>query len=117
MRLVSLNNLLWDWTSNALNMKFVHHSLQFCVFYSNMSLSCRAAELMTRTGSVVTLEVAKQGAIFHGLATLLSQPSPMMTRGKQLQHEYLFKSLNGLACGSCCILLKKYQWLLHSVLA
>uniref|UniRef100_A0A8C1GDE4 Afadin n=1 Tax=Cyprinus carpio TaxID=7962 RepID=A0A8C1GDE4_CYPCA len=40
----------------------------------------RAAELMTRTGSVVTLEVAKQGAIYHGLATLLSQPSPMMPR-------------------------------------
>uniref|UniRef100_A0A8C2EEL1 Afadin n=1 Tax=Cyprinus carpio TaxID=7962 RepID=A0A8C2EEL1_CYPCA len=42
----------------------------------------RAAELMTRTGSVVTLEVAKQGAIYHGLATLLNQPSPMMTRDK-----------------------------------
>ncbi|XP_044277142.1 afadin isoform X9 [Varanus komodoensis] len=40
----------------------------------------RAAELMTRTGSVVTLEVAKQGAIYHGLATLLNQPSPMMQR-------------------------------------
>ncbi|XP_016353266.1 afadin-like isoform X5 [Sinocyclocheilus anshuiensis] len=40
----------------------------------------RAAELMTRTGSVVTLEVAKQGAIYHGLATLLNQPSPMMPR-------------------------------------
>ncbi|KAG7219100.1 hypothetical protein INR49_019307 [Caranx melampygus] len=39
-----------------------------------------AAELMTRTGSVVTLEVAKQGAIYHGLATLLNQPSPMMQR-------------------------------------
>ncbi|KAK6297390.1 hypothetical protein J4Q44_G00319730 [Coregonus suidteri] len=43
----------------------------------------RAAELMTRTGSVVTLEVAKQGAIFHGLATLLNQPSPMMPRALQ----------------------------------
>uniref|UniRef100_A0A8C4GLR2 Afadin n=1 Tax=Dicentrarchus labrax TaxID=13489 RepID=A0A8C4GLR2_DICLA len=42
----------------------------------------RAAELMTRTGSVVTLEVAKQGAIYHGLATLLNQPSPMMPRGE-----------------------------------
>ncbi|KAF6270191.1 afadin, adherens junction formation factor [Rhinolophus ferrumequinum] len=40
----------------------------------------RAAELMTRTSSVVTLEVAKQGAIYHGLATLLSQPSPVMQR-------------------------------------
>lgn len=35
-----------------------------------------------RTGPIVTLEVAKQGAIYHGLATLLSQPSPVMTRGK-----------------------------------
>ncbi|XP_071269622.1 afadin-like isoform X16 [Salvelinus alpinus] len=43
----------------------------------------RAAELMTRTGSVVTLEVAKQGAIYHGLATLLNQPSPMMPRALQ----------------------------------
>ncbi|XP_062043018.1 afadin isoform X2 [Lepus europaeus] len=40
----------------------------------------RAAELMTRTSSVVTLEVAKQGAIYHGLATLLNQPSPLMQR-------------------------------------
>lgn len=37
---------------------------------------------MTRTSSVVTLEVAKQGAIYHGLATLLNQPSPMMQRGE-----------------------------------
>lgn len=41
---------------------------------------------MTRTGTVVTLEVAKQGAIYHGLATLLNQPSPMMQRGKQLKY-------------------------------
>lgn len=34
-----------------------------------------------RTGPIVMLEVAKQGAIYHGLATLLSQPSPVMTRG------------------------------------
>merc|ERR1711892_569381 len=34
----------------------------------------RAAEIMTRTGPVVTLEVAKQGAFYHGLAQLLSQP-------------------------------------------
>jgi len=37
---------------------------------------------MTRTGHTVTLKVAKQGAIYHGLATLLSQPSPIMQRGK-----------------------------------
>jgi len=29
--------------------------------------------MMTQTGQVVTLKVAKQGAIFHGLATLLTQ--------------------------------------------
>lgn len=46
----------------------------------------RAAELMTRTGSVVTLEVAKQGAIYHGLATLLNQPSPMMQRCEHTLH-------------------------------
>jgi len=40
----------------------------------------RAAEIMMRTGNIVTLEVAKQGAIYHGLATLLSQPSPVMGR-------------------------------------
>nr|XP_006813997.1 PREDICTED: afadin [Saccoglossus kowalevskii] len=40
----------------------------------------RAAEFMMKSGPHVTLEVAKQGAIFHGLATLLSQPSPIMQR-------------------------------------
>uniref|UniRef100_A0A673IUK4 Afadin n=1 Tax=Sinocyclocheilus rhinocerous TaxID=307959 RepID=A0A673IUK4_9TELE len=48
----------------------------------------RAAELMTRTGSVVTLEVAKQGAIYHGLATLLNQPSPMMPRASDRGQAY-----------------------------
>lgn len=42
----------------------------------------RAAEYLVRTGPIVTLEVAKQGAIYHGLATLLSQQSPVTTRGK-----------------------------------
>lgn len=51
-------------------------------FLTCVTLSPRAAELMTRTTSVVTLEVAKQGAIYHGLATLLSQPSPTMQRRK-----------------------------------
>lgn len=41
----------------------------------------RAADFLVRTGPVVTLEVAKQGAIFHGLATLLQQPSPIIERG------------------------------------
>lgn len=41
----------------------------------------RAAELMKETGQVVNLRVAKQGAIYHGLATLLNQPTPPMSRG------------------------------------
>lgn len=44
----------------------------------------RAADYLVRTGQVVTLEVAKQGAIYHGLATLLQQPSPVIQRGKKL---------------------------------
>ncbi|KAM7294708.1 afadin [Ixodes scapularis] len=40
----------------------------------------KAADLMTQTGQVVNLEVAKQGAIHHGLAALLCQPSPLMHR-------------------------------------
>lgn len=42
----------------------------------------KAAEFLQRTGSVVTLEVAKAGAVYHGLATLLQQPSPQPHRGK-----------------------------------
>lgn len=42
----------------------------------------RAADFLVRTGPIVTLEVAKQGAIYHGLATLLQQPSPIIQRGK-----------------------------------
>jgi len=34
-----------------------------------------AAQLMTKTGQVVTLKVVKQGAVYHGLAMLLSQNS------------------------------------------
>ncbi|XP_011311606.1 afadin isoform X2 [Fopius arisanus] len=56
----------------------------------------KAAEYLVRTGPIVTLEVAKQGAIYHGLATLLSQPSPVMTRAhkarpksEQLDHPRL----------------------------
>ncbi|XP_037027430.1 afadin isoform X3 [Bradysia coprophila] len=43
----------------------------------------RAADYLVRTGQVVTLEVAKQGAIYHGLATLLQQPSPVIQRGNR----------------------------------
>lgn len=46
----------------------------FCAF-------CRAAELMVKSGANVTLCIAKQGAIYHGLATLLNQPTPVVSRG------------------------------------
>lgn len=67
-------------------------SLSLCVF--------RAAELMTRTGSVVTLEVAKQGAIYHGLATLLNQPSPMMPRGEQTNIDIFKAACNDFTVAS-----------------
>lgn len=38
-------------------------------------MSVQAAEYLVRTGPTVTLEVAKQGAMLHGLATLLHQPA------------------------------------------
>ncbi|XP_023710210.1 uncharacterized protein LOC111865986 isoform X4 [Cryptotermes secundus] len=44
----------------------------------------KAAEYLVRTGPTATLEVAKQGAIYHGLATLLQQPSPVMGRAPNL---------------------------------
>jgi afadin len=50
----------------------------------------RAADYLVRTGPVVTLEVAKQGAIFHGLATLLQQPSPVVQRGENKIYERVF---------------------------
>ncbi len=34
-----------------------------------------------RTGPVVTLEVAKHAAVFQGLGSILSQPSPELARG------------------------------------
>lgn len=40
----------------------------------------RAAEYMKRTGPAVVLEVARQGAFYHGLATVLEQPSPQGVR-------------------------------------
>ncbi|XP_047737139.1 afadin [Hyalella azteca] len=40
----------------------------------------RAAEYMKRTGPTVVLEVARQGAFYHGLATVLEQPSPQGVR-------------------------------------
>ncbi|XP_026465640.1 afadin isoform X3 [Ctenocephalides felis] len=47
----------------------------------------KAAEFLMHTGAVVTLEVAKQGAIYHGLATLLQQPSPLLNQGPRRMSE------------------------------
>ncbi|KAL3219549.1 hypothetical protein MRX96_030309 [Rhipicephalus microplus] len=78
----------------------------------------KAAELMTRTGPLVQLEVAKQGAIHHGLASLLCQPSPLLLqRGRlserdipgRLAHEEAppriqgSKSVPALNCGSAAM--------------
>ena len=46
----------------------------------------RAAEIMMHTGQVVELEVAKQGAIYHGLSALLAQPSPVLSPRGGPQH-------------------------------
>nr|XP_022907199.1 afadin isoform X2 [Onthophagus taurus] len=56
----------------------------------------KAAEFLVRTGSVVTLDVAKGGAVYHGLATLLQQPSPTPHRASDFMdypygsQEYLY---------------------------
>ena len=39
-----------------------------------------AAQYLMKTGSVVTIDVARQGALYHGLAPLLAQPSPHVDR-------------------------------------
>ncbi|XP_049918592.1 afadin isoform X3 [Epinephelus moara] len=41
----------------------------------------RAAAIMMQTGPVVTLQVAKFGASYHGLGALLSEPTPDRTTG------------------------------------
>lgn len=42
----------------------------------------RAAELISKSGQVVTLEVAKSAADYNGLASILSQPSPLVSRNR-----------------------------------
>ncbi|KAJ7990781.1 hypothetical protein DPEC_G00290480 [Dallia pectoralis] len=39
----------------------------------------RAASIMMHTGPVVTLQIAKQGATYHGLAAILDEPSSVAT--------------------------------------
>eukprot|EP00073_Rattus_norvegicus_P019027 XP_006228017.1 PREDICTED: afadin-like isoform X4 [Rattus norvegicus] len=47
----------------------------------------RAAELMTSTSPMVTLEVANQGILFHCLSTFLTQPLSSMVQ-RELQEEF-----------------------------
>lgn len=42
----------------------------------------RAAAIMMQTGPVVTLQVAKFGASYHGLGALLSEPTLERIKGK-----------------------------------
>ncbi|CAG5132612.1 unnamed protein product, partial [Candidula unifasciata] len=43
----------------------------------------KAAEMMTKTGQVVKLKVAKRAVLYHNLGSLLSQPSPTSQRAAQ----------------------------------
>lgn len=64
---------------------FLHTQNQFAFIFLKfliIKINFRAADYLVRTGTVVSLEVAKQGAIYDGLATLLQQPSPVIQRGK-----------------------------------
>lgn len=38
--------------------------------------------MMTKTGQVVRLKVAKRAVLYHNLGSLLSQPSPTSQRGQ-----------------------------------
>ncbi|XP_063220039.1 afadin isoform X2 [Bacillus rossius redtenbacheri] len=55
----------------------------------------KAAELLVRTGNPVTLHVAKQGAIYQGLATLLQQPSPIIGKGRHHSERDLSSGMQG----------------------
>ena len=59
------------------------------------SVKERAAEIMMRTGNLVTLEVAKQGAIYHGLAALLAQPSPVLGNNTRQQQQQVNQGCSG----------------------
>ena len=48
-----------------------------------------------RTGNLVTLEVAKQGAIYHGLAALLAQPSPVLGNNTRQQQQQVNQGCSG----------------------
>lgn len=59
---------------------FLFAILNLILFY----LIFRATKFLVKSGRVVRLKVAQQGAIFHGLAGILSQPSPPMPRGERM---------------------------------
>lgn len=52
---------------------------------------------MTQSGQIVTLEIAKQGAVYHGLAKMLSQPSPKTQRRANPQQSQVRPRSEGYA--------------------
>ena len=67
---------------------------------------------MGQSGSTVILEVCKQAAVHHGLATLLSQPSPAMSPGKNFyfQSKVIFMSEKARIAGTDLRLLLNNLW-------
>ncbi|CAG9115576.1 unnamed protein product [Plutella xylostella] len=55
----------------------------------------KAAEYLVRTGPTVTLEVAKQGAVLHGLATLLHQPTYNQKQDEAVEYEHRARRNSG----------------------
>lgn len=70
---------------NALKCDY-HLNCIFPCINETVSLCLQAAEYLVRTGPTVTLEVAKQGAVLHGLATLLHQPAYNQRQGMLITH-------------------------------
>ncbi|XP_058471589.1 afadin [Solea solea] len=64
----------------------------------------RAAAIMLQTGPVVTLQVAKFAANYHGLGTLLSEPAPDRNTGRKKKMSFIFYVLHDLIKAfHCCI--------------
>ncbi|CAG4937007.1 unnamed protein product [Colias eurytheme] len=67
----------------------------------------KAAEYLVRTGPTVTLEVAKQGAVLHGLATLLHQPTYSQNRqDEEILYEDRARRNSGRCINPIPVLLK-----------
>lgn len=68
---------------------------------SVFSIFCfRAAAIMMHTGPVVTLQVAKFGASYHGLGALLSEPTPKGPTGQnRICSAGMFFNVMFVSCG------------------